>query len=383
MKLKARKILVMRYRFIGDTVLTVPFLRNLRQAYPEARIDLMLEPFSGQVLEGCPYVDRIIPFEFKTIHKYSASTQQGKLAGYVHYWKMLRQEGYDAAFALKRSLSSALLIRAAGIPRRIGFATEGRSPLLTDPVIYRQDQHEVHNFLDCLRALDIPVHSDALELWPSLENNAKVRALFSEAGWNENDLTIIIHAAASLPAKQWPLDRFAIVMSVLKERYGARFIYTGAPADAVLYHELERLGPFKGMNLCGTTGLHANLSVYRVARLFFGVDSGPMHMAAAVGVPVVALFGPTDERKWGPWGNGHTVITKRLSCYPCKPHKCSDNDCMMKISAEEALEAVEKKLSAIALKIRYHEARTEDAGISGPSISVMDAEWTKKKTKYP
>jgi heptosyltransferase-2 len=354
MKLKARKILVMRYRFIGDTVLTVPFLRNLRQAYPEARIELMLEPFSGQVLAGCPYVDRIIPFEFKTIHKYSASSQRGKFAGFYHYWKLLRQEGYDAAFALKRSLSSALLIRAAGIPRRIGFATEGRSLLLTDPVPYRQDQHEVQNFLDCLRVLDIPVHSDALELWPSEENDAKADKLFSDAGWNKDDLKIIIHAAASLPAKQWPLNRFAAVMKVMQENYGAHFIYTGAAEDAALYQEIERLGPFNGMNLCGTTGLHANLSVYRAAHLFFGVDSGPMHMAAAVGVPVVALFGPTDERKWGPWGEGHIVITRRLSCYPCKPHKCRDNDCMKKISVEESLDALVKKLSAIVPKIRYH-----------------------------
>ena len=143
-------------------------------------------------------------------------------------------------------------------------------------------------------------------------------------------------------------------MKALKEQYGAHFIYSGAPADAALYQEIERLGPFNGMNLCGKTGLHENLSVYRAAHLFFGVDSGPMHMAAAVGVPVVALFGPTDERKWGPWGDGHTVITRRVSCYPCKPHKCTDNDCMKKISVEEALEALVKKLSAIAPKIRYH-----------------------------
>jgi heptosyltransferase-2 len=353
MKLKARKILVMRYRFIGDTVLTVPFLRNLRHAYPEAHIDLMIEPFSGQVLEGCPYVDRTIPFEFKTIHRYSASSQRGKLAGYAHYWQLLRQEGYDAAFALKRSLSSALLVRAAGIPRRIGFATEGRTLLLTDPVPYRQDQHEVQNFLDCLRVLDIPVESVALELWPSEENDALAGKFFSDAGWKKDDLKIIIHAAASLPAKQWPLERFAAVMKVLKDRYGALFVYTGASPDTALYQEIERLGPFNGLNLCGKTGLHANLSVYRAAHLFFGVDSGPMHMAAAVGVPVVALFGPTDERKWGPWGSDHTVITKRLSCYPCKPHKCADNECMKEISVKEALEAVEKKLGAIMPKIRY------------------------------
>jgi len=87
--------------------------------------------------------------------------------------------------------------------------------------------------------------------------------------------------------------------------------------------------------------------VYQRAHLFFGVDSGPLHMAAAVGVPVVALFGPTDERKWGPWGPGHTVITKRLACHPCKPHKCHDHECMKQIGIEEASEAVEKKLGAI------------------------------------
>jgi ADP-heptose:LPS heptosyltransferase len=81
-----------------------------------------------------------------------------------------------------------------------------------------------------------------------------------------------------------------------------------------------------------------------------------MHMAAAVGVPVVALFGPTDERKWGPWGEGHTVITKRLSCHPCKPHKCSDHECMNEISAEEALAAVEAKLEKIVPTLRQQQA---------------------------
>jgi heptosyltransferase-2 len=350
MTLTAKKILVMRYRFIGDTVLTVPFLRNLREAFPAAQIDLMIEPFSGQVIEGCPYVDRVIPFEFKTIHTYSAATERGKFSGYIHYWTFIKHEGYDTAFVLKRSLSSALLVRAAGVPRRIGFATEGRRMLLTDRVPYRQDQHEVENFLDCLRAVDVPVRSLSLELWPS-ENDANVRTRLKQAGWKPDDLKVVIHAAASLPAKQWPLERFAAVMSALRSRYHARFVYTGAKGDAALYREIERHGPFHGLDLCGVTNLRENISVYRAANLFFGVDSGPMHMAAAVGVPVVALFGPTDERKWGPWGKGHTVISKRLSCHPCKPHKCADNECMKQITVEEAIEAVEQKIKTLVPKI--------------------------------
>lgn len=354
MKPVAKKILVMRYRFIGDMVLTVPFLRNLREAYPAARIDLMIEPFSGEVIEGCPYVDRVIPYEFKTVHTYVPRSRRGKLSGYLHYWRLIRREGYDLAFLLKRSFSSAFLAWAAGVPHRIGFATEGRSRLLSRPVPYRQDQHEVENFLDCLRALDIPIGSKTLELWPSPEAEQKVLGLLTTAGWKHGDLKIVIHATASLPAKQWPLERFAAVMTALKEKYQARFVYTGAERDVETYRRLEALGPFGGLNLCGLTTLRENLSVYRATDLFFGVDSGPMHMAAAVGIPVVALFGPTNERLWGPWGENHVVITKRLSCAPCKPHKCADNECMRQITVAETLEAVERKVREILPKLEYH-----------------------------
>lgn len=353
MKLTAKKILVMRYRFIGDTVLTVPFLRNLRAAFPAAHIDLMLEPFSGQVIEGCPYIDNVIPYEFKTIHAYSSRSERNRFGAYFHYRAMIRDGQYDAAFVLKRSLSSALLVWAAGVPRRIGFGTEGRSIFLTDPVRYRHEQHEVENFLDCLRVLDIPVHSKSLELWPGPAQEKAASVILKTAGWKASDLKVIIHPAASLPAKQWPLERFAAVMRVLKERYNARFLYTGAAGDSPLYEELERSGPFGGLNLCGKTSLRDNISLYRVADLFFGVDSGPMHMAAAVGVPVVALFGPTDERKWGPWGENHAVISKRLSCHPCKPHKCRNNECMQRISVEEAVAVLEGKIQTIYPKVLH------------------------------
>jgi heptosyltransferase-2 len=347
MKLSADKILVMRYRFIGDTVLTVPFLRNLRMAYPKARIDLMVEPFSGQVIAGCPYVDKVIPFELKTIHRYSAQTDRGRLSAYRHYRLQIRDERYDAAFVLKRSLSSALLVRAAGVPRRIGFATEWRSLLLSDPVPYRDDQHEVENFLDCLRALAIPVGNKDLELWPLPEHAKEAEGRFARAGWRQDDIRIVIHPAASLPAKQWPVDRFVEVMKQLKASYPVRFVYSGAKDDAHLYERIESLGPFGGLDLCGVTTLRENVALYSVCDLFFGVDSGPMHMAAAAGIPVVALFGPTDERKWGPWGRDHIVLSRRLACHPCKPHKCGKNDCMELIGVDEAFGAVEKQISRI------------------------------------
>lgn len=359
MRLAASRILVLRYRFIGDTVLTVPFLRNLREAYPNARIDLMLEPFSGAVIEGCPYVDRIIPFELRTIHRYSSRSERGKVAALLHYWRFIREGRYDAAFVLKRSVSSALLPWAARVPRRIGFATEGRAFLLTDRVPYRHDQHEVENFLDCLRHLEIPVRTTHLELWPRQEDLDRTAGLFAAQGWKEDDVKVIVHPAASLPAKQWPRERFAQVMRELRDRYPVRFVYTGAKGDSGLYAEIERLGPFGGLDLCGRMSLRENVAVYRSCDLFFGVDSGPMHMAAAAGVPVVALFGPTDERKWGPWGSGHRIISKRLSCHPCKPHKCADHRCMEQIGVDEALAAAAEEVQRIL-------SRRQNAGAGNP-----------------
>ncbi len=348
MKLTAKKILVMHYQGIGGTVLIVPFLRNLREAYPAAQIDLMLEPLSGQVLEGCPYVDGAAPFPL------SAPSDRGKLAGALHSLKLIKNERYDAVFVLDHSLSSAVLVRAARVPRRIGFATGGRGLFLTDPVPYRYDRHEVELFLDCLRILGIPIRSTALELWPAPESESRVMTFLSNAGWKASDLKIVIHAAADLPAGQWPLERFAAVMKALKNKFKARFIYTGTKGDSALYEELERRGPFYGLNLCGVTSIRENISVYRAADLFFGVESGALHVAAAAGIPVVALFGPTDERKWGPWGEGHIVLTGRLTCRPCSTHTCRDNECMKQISADEEIEAVEKKIREIYPKVLYH-----------------------------
>ena len=157
------KILVVRYRFIGDTILTVPFLRNLRRAYPYAKIDMLVSPVSGDLLETCPYIDNLIYFDTTRKHRY----EHGKLGkkSFWHYVKLLKNEKYDKAYVLKRSLSSAALCTFAGIKNKVGFNTEGRGLLLTKRVPYDRDKHEVESFLDVLKADNVPVFDNYLELW--------------------------------------------------------------------------------------------------------------------------------------------------------------------------------------------------------------------------
>ncbi len=192
MKLTASNILVMRYRFIGDTVLTVPFLRNLRRAEPKAFIAWMVAPGSSDVVKGIPYVDEMITWDPVTIHADSRGTHR-TLAAKLAFLRDLRRRRFDKIYVLKRSLSSAVLAWLSGAPRRIGFDTEGRGILLTTRVPYRHDQHEVKNFLDVLRADGVDVEDDFLEIWTRPEEEERVAQILADRGVAPGEQMAVIH----------------------------------------------------------------------------------------------------------------------------------------------------------------------------------------------
>src|SRR5262245_5015838 len=145
------RILVLRYRFLGDTLLTVPFLRNLRRAKPDAHIVWVVAPGSADVIQGIPYVDQLLAWDPATAHAESRGTHRTWRAK-LRFIRELRRQRFDRAYVLKRSLSSAIIALLSGARQRIGFATEGRGFLLTRTVPYRHDQHEVQNSSTCRRA---------------------------------------------------------------------------------------------------------------------------------------------------------------------------------------------------------------------------------------
>ncbi|HEX7125529.1 MAG TPA: glycosyltransferase family 9 protein [Thermodesulfobacteriota bacterium] len=352
------RVLVMRYRFIGDSVLLGPFLKNLRRLEPRARIDLLVAPFSGQVLANCPYVDRILPFAPSVGHRYDPATgggRRGKWRGYLDLARRVRAARYDGVFVLKRSLSSALVGLVSGAPFRPGFATEGRSLLLTHPVPYDpRAQHEAESFLNVLRGAGYEdVRAEPLELWSSAEETARADSVLEAAGLARAPFAVV-HAAASTPGKQWEDDRFVEVCRYLWRRHGLRTAFTGGPADRDRCEALAGAVAGDGTpapeNLCGRTGLRVDIALYRRARLFVGVDSGPMHMAVACGIPVVALFGPTDPAQWGPYEVGAVrrseVVRSPEPCGPCRHETCPDRRCMRAIATAAVLAAVDRRLGA-------------------------------------
>lgn len=314
------RILVLRYRFIGDTILTVPFLRNLRRAEPEALIHLVLAPISGEVLKGMPYVDNILFWDPQTIHSDSTGTHS-TLRKKLEFIKELRSFNYTKAYILKRSFSSALIGYLTGAPERIGFDTERRGFLLTRRVPYDHNLHETQNFLNCLRYDGIQVIDDHLEAWISTNEREDASNLLINQGWEQGEPIFAIHPFSAVRERSWPLKRFIQLANRLSSNYGWPVLWLGGRNDLIYKEDI--LSGFKGKALMtiGCVDIRQSMALLSLARLFVGNDSGIMHLAAALHVPLVAIFGPQSEKKFGPWGgnrSGFRIISKGFPCHPCR-----------------------------------------------------------------
>lgn len=340
----ANSILVIRYRFIGDTILTVPFLRNLRAAYPHARIDILTGPKSGEVLDGCPYIDSQIVYDTTRFHKYDSGS--GKPRSFASYILQLRRSKYDLVFVLKRSFSSSLLAFLTGARRRVGYAMKGsgqllRNWLLTDKVAWREDIHEVDSLISVLEAVDIavPPEKRTLESWVTDAELAKVYDLGLLASPQASGKKfVLIHAAAAHPDKLYPLASWASLIKRLHDELNLVPVFSGDKQDTALYQELATLSGLQSvaLNFAGRLSLRESMALYSLMSLAVCVDSGPAHLCAAAQVPTIAIFGPTDPVRWQPYGEANTaVFDSTLPCRPCNYHKvCHNRECLTELSPD-------------------------------------------------
>lgn len=331
-----KKILVIRYKFIGDTILTVPFLRNLKYQYPDAEIYMLTEPVSGQFLKNCPYITKLINYDKKAEYIDEAVINPDKkdFWGFVN---LLRKEKFDLAFVLKRSFSSAMLTFFAGIPCRIGFDTELRGVFLTHKVNYDPIKHEAECYLDLLRAVDIPVADNYLEAWTTETEQQKVESLLNEHP-TEASKKVLINACSYNINKMWHLSNYATVITELSNNYDCQVYYLGLEADSKVYDEIKNTIKtdlkYPPISLLGKTTLLESVEFIKRMDLVISVDSGIVHMAGAVNTPVMAIFGPMEDRKWAPFSDKNTVITYPVDCRPCNLCKDCNNEkiCLTSIS---------------------------------------------------
>ncbi|MEI7473325.1 MAG: lipopolysaccharide heptosyltransferase II [bacterium] len=344
---KKLKILVVRYRFIGDTVLTVPFLRNLRAAYPDAIIDMIVGPVSGEVIAECPYVDNFIIFDTTRKHKYENTDTERKT--FFSYVKMIKKQNYDKAYVLKRSLSSALLVFLAGIKERIGFDTEHRGILLTKKVKYDEKVHEVESFLDVLKADNVAVKDSYLENHVSEKAKDKIEDILYSLKLEDNP-KVLIHATSGNANKHWRSKDFAEVIEYLSNVRRCQIFYTGTKADYDIYSEIHShinaTLKVKPINLCGELSIQDSMALINKMNFVVGVDSGTLHIAASLNIPVIGIYGPMSPTKWKAYGDIHTSLYSDRECVPCGLRKkCPiNNQCLKDITSDMVIQECKKAL---------------------------------------
>jgi heptosyltransferase-2 len=328
------RLLVIRYRFIGDTVLAIPFLRNLRRAFPNARIDLLAEPVSGDTLALCPYKDELLLYAPRLKgDKKRAANFPTSLLGAARF---LRARNYDRCYILRRSFSSAILPLLAGIPHRVGFATEGRGWLLQRSAPYA-DRHEVECFLDILRADGIPVTDTHNENWTDPATDEQVAAALPPGGHPR----VFVCAKSIVPSKDWAPDRFARLIAWLVNDRGCEVHLCDSPGNAGYYEEIRAALPAPlvrpWIDWSRQLSIRESNSLFKRMDLALGIDTGLLHLAASFHVPVVALFGPLEPWRWHPWDTKHTIL---------RPDDLSGPRPLLRLSVAEVQAAVDPYLQA-------------------------------------
>lgn len=352
-----RSIVVIKPCCLGDVIMTTPLLEVLHRAYPDASMTYVVGSWSKVVVEHVPFVQTVIDCGNVGI------AGRYTLRDYLTLVLKLHRQHYDLAFVLDRSPMLTLLPWLAGIPRRVGPDSLGRGFSLTDRVPVSSSptmlQHQADIYLDLARALHLPLEHPRMHFIPTEQENEHMTSLFTRSP-EVRALVAVFAGGGSNPgmeltAKRWPLDRYRELVRRLVHEGNAQVLLIGGKDDISLNQSLlNGLDVPEGRvcNLAGTTSFGESAALLAQCNLFIGNDSSPMHLAAAVGIPVIAIFGPTSPQEYGPYPlDDPTHIALWNNPKPCfflgRMQPCEDCTCMQSVTIDEVWSAVQTLLSNV------------------------------------
>lgn len=333
-KTEFREILIIKPSSLGDIIDALPAVGAIRKRFPSARISWLVKSEWAAILAGHPAIDEAIAVPFRW----------GKIFQLV---QAVRKRPFDLVVDLQGLLRSAILGYVTGASVRIGFAAarEGAPRFYTDRVSIPEGVvHAVDRYRMLTRKLGCDSQTAGFDIPISPERMTNLRSSLSEEGLTESVPFALIHPTARWESKKWEPTRFAELADWVAREKKLSVVFVGSKGEREEIDSILRQMKQTAVNMAGKTTLPELAQFIRQAQFFICNDSGPMHLAAAVGTPVVALFGPTDPRKIGPYGAGHTVIRKEVGCAGCSRNRCvRGNECMKAISVDEVVRAIEKR----------------------------------------
>ncbi len=341
------KILVRGTNWVGDAVMTIPALRKLRRLFPDAQIFLHTRSWARGIFEDAEFIDEILTFE-KSGSKLSAAFEQAK---------SLKKHHFDLAVLLTNSFESALVAKLANIPRRFGYAKEGRSLLLTDAPkipVWKNERHEVYYYLNLIGEVEKSLFGatnevaeiDRINLRVAVERREKARQILRNHGVDPSRKTVALGVGSTNSrAKRWQAESYAALNDLLQSVSNVNVILIGAEDEAEVADEVFERAKVKPIILTGKTSLSEAVAVLSEVDLLIANDMGLAHIAPAVGTQTLVIFGPTNEKTTQPVGS--EIIRRNVECAPCLLRDCPiDHRCLTGISAAQVFEKVREKLNA-------------------------------------
>ncbi len=338
-----KRILIVRTDRIGDVLLSTPAIKALRDAYPNAYIAVMVRPYAKDIVEGNPYLDEVIIYDKFGRHK--------SWLGSIKFTLKLKKKKFGLALVLHPTNRAHLIIFFAGIRKRVGYGRK-LGFLLTDRVKHTKqfgEKHELEYNFDLLKHLGIEPLDKNLFMPVNPESEIWADEVLAQNNIEAGDRIVAIHPGASCPSKIWPNERFAEAADKLAQKYKFKVLILAGPKDIEKAKAVAQKLRSAAVNLAGRTSVSQLAGILKRCSLFISNDSGPVHIASAVGTPVISIFGRAQPglspRRWGPLGKKDKFLHKDVGCIECLAHNCvKEFKCLKAITVDDVLSAADSVL---------------------------------------
>lgn len=325
------RILVIDLLYLGDLMFATPFLKELRKNYPEARIDMVVNSVFHSIMEETTFLDNVYSYD-----------KNWSLKDSMKFARKLLENKYDLGLNIHGNWRTALLMRLIKPMYTVGYGGKGRGIFLDRQLQQSGDKHMVYNYLEFLREMGLAVEDSYPQIGVSEEARSSIQEKLSNWGVGLDEDLIVLNTGGTWPTKRWPVEGFAELADELNNGYG-RTIFIGSRVDLERVERVISHMDTEAIVATGKTTLKELAALLERCSLVISNDTGPVHVAAAVGTPTITIFGPSDDRKYRPLGDKHRIVKTVIECRPCGKHECplGHHRCMEDISTQQVLEIID------------------------------------------
>jgi len=338
-------ILIIKMSAIGDVIHTLPALNALREHFPDAHITWLVEEAASDIVKSHQALDRVLISKRQQWIKGLLGAQcLQNIEEAIRFVRELRDTIYDLVIDFQGLMKSAAMVGLCRAKKKIGYGMtrEFSYIVLNDRMPpFDMDKHAVFRYLNLVKYLGVKAHDVKFDIPLGEQEGSRIMSMLRQSGW-DNQSVVVINPVAKWDSKLWDADNFSRLADRIVSKLGCVVVFTGSEEDKKEIARIISRMHNPCIDFSGRIDLRHLAALYKMSRCLVSTDTGPMHLSAAVGTPVVALFGPTAPWRTGPFGEGHEIIRADLSCSPCFKKKCDSVECMELISVEQVIASIRR-----------------------------------------